>query len=65
MKEGGQNSTKVLRSLAIRVGLTIVFFLSLYVADYFGFIEGHGLRQGLETQPFEADGADGIEADTP
>ena len=46
-KEGGGSSTNVLRSLAIRVGLTIAFFVGLYLADHYGLIEGHGLREGL------------------
>ena len=50
MKEGGQKSNKVVQSLAIRVGLTIIFFVGLYVADYYGVMKGHGLREGLELQ---------------
>lgn len=51
LKEGGQSSTKVVRSLTIRVGLTILFFAGLYIADYFELIEGHSLREGVTTQP--------------
>ena len=47
LKEGGDSSQNVVRSLTIRVGLTVVFFGGLYVADHFELIEGHGLRGGL------------------
>lgn len=50
LKEGGQNSTKVVRTLTIRVGLTILFFAGLYVSDYFGLIEGHRLGEGIERE---------------
>lgn len=51
LKEGGQSSTKLVRSLTIRVGLTIVFFGGLYIADYYDFIEGHTLREGARVAP--------------
>ncbi|HBF09522.1 MAG TPA: hypothetical protein DHW71_15355 [Gammaproteobacteria bacterium] len=50
LKEGGQSSTKVVRSLTIRVGLTVLFFAGLYVSDYFGLIEGHRLDQGVQRE---------------
>jgi len=50
LKDGGQSSTRVVRSLTIRVALTVVFFVGLYVADYYGFIDGHSLRSGVTQQ---------------
>lgn len=38
----------VVRSLAIRVGLSIILFISLLLASYLGFIKPHGL---LPVQP--------------
>jgi RsiW-degrading membrane proteinase PrsW (M82 family) len=37
------NPKEVVRSLAIRVGLSITLFLSLLLASYLGFIQPHGL----------------------
>lgn len=51
LKEGGQSSTKLVRSLTIRVGLTVVFFGGLYICDHYGLIEGHNLRDGAQVAP--------------
>ncbi len=47
LKEGGGSSQKVVQSLKLRVVLTVLVFFGLYISHHFGWIEGHGLREGL------------------
>jgi hypothetical protein len=43
LTRSGGDSKKMVRSLAIRVGLSVALFLLLMIAWYVGLIEPHGL----------------------
>jgi hypothetical protein len=45
MKDKG-NSTRMVRSLMLRIGLSVLLFLGILVAHYFGFIEATGIKVG-------------------
>ena len=45
MKDKG-NSTRMVRSLMLRIGLSVRLFLGILVAHYFGFIEATGIKVG-------------------
>jgi hypothetical protein len=42
-RKGGGDSKKMIRALAIRVGLSVALFLALMIAWYLGLISPHGL----------------------
>jgi len=62
LQDGGTDSRGVVRSLTIRVALTVCFFAGLYAADHFGLIEGHSLRGGIESS---AQGQDSSASQSP
>jgi len=39
-----KSSTKMVKALSWRIGLSLVLFLLLFVGFYFGFITPHGVR---------------------
>lgn len=43
LNKGGPNSCKIVRTLALRIGLSIFIFIMLWVGKYFGLIAPHGL----------------------
>jgi hypothetical protein len=45
MKDKG-NSARMVHSLMLRIGLSILLFLGILVAHYFGFIEATGIKVG-------------------
>ncbi|MEZ5476158.1 MAG: DUF2909 family protein [Thiolinea sp.] len=45
LNKGGPDSCKVVRTLALRIGLSIFIFIMLWVGKYFGLIVPHGLGQ--------------------
>ena len=45
MKDKG-NSSKMVHSLMLRIGLSIALFLGILIAHYFGFIEATGIKVG-------------------
>lgn len=45
MKDKG-GSSRMVRSLMLRIGLSIILFLGILIAHYFGFIEATGVRVG-------------------
>jgi hypothetical protein len=45
MKDRG-NSSKMVHSLMLRIGLSIALFLGILIAHYFGFIEATGIKVG-------------------
>ncbi len=45
MKDRG-NSSRMVHSLMLRIGLSIVLFLGILLAHYFGFIEATGIKVG-------------------
>lgn len=45
MKDKG-GSSRMVHSLMLRIGLSIVLFLGILIAHYFGFIEATGVRIG-------------------
>ena len=49
LSNGKSNPKQVVKSLAIRVGLSLVLFGSLLLASYLGFIKPHGLLPTEQT----------------
>jgi hypothetical protein len=45
MKDKG-NSSKMVHSLMLRIGLSIALFLGILIAHYFGYIEATGIKVG-------------------
>ena len=45
MKDKGR-SPRMVHSLMLRIGLSIVLFLGILIAHYFGYIEATGIRVG-------------------
>ncbi len=45
MKDKG-GSSRMVQSLMLRIGLSIILFLGILVAHYFGYIEATGIRVG-------------------
>jgi hypothetical protein len=45
MKDKG-NSARMVHSLMLRIGLSVLLFLGILVAHYFGFIEATGIKVG-------------------
>ncbi|MBU3583588.1 twin transmembrane helix small protein [Polynucleobacter sp. 15G-AUS-farblos] len=45
MKDRG-NSSRMVRSLMLRIGLSIALFLGILLAHYLGFIEATGIKVG-------------------
>ena len=45
MKDKG-GSSRMVQSLMLRIGLSIILFLGILIAHYFGFIEATGVRVG-------------------
>jgi hypothetical protein len=45
MKDRG-NSTRMVHSLMLRIGLSIALFLGILLAHYFGLIEATGIKVG-------------------
>ena len=45
MKDRG-NSSRMVHSLMLRIGLSIALFLGILLAHYFGFIEATGIKVG-------------------
>ena len=46
MKDKG-GSSRMVRSLMLRIGLSIALFLGILIAHYFGYIEATGVRVGI------------------
>lgn len=46
MMKGRGNSSKMVHSLMLRIGLSIALFIGILVAHYFGLIEATGIRVG-------------------
>jgi hypothetical protein len=46
MKDKG-NSTRMVHSLMLRIGLSIALFIGILLAHYFGYIEATGIRVGV------------------
>ncbi|MBU3669260.1 MAG: twin transmembrane helix small protein [Polynucleobacter sp.] len=45
MKDRG-NSARMVHSLMLRIGLSVLLFLGILLAHYFGFIEATGIKVG-------------------
>ena len=45
MKDKG-GSSRMVQSLMLRIGLSIILFLCILIAHYFGYIEATGIRVG-------------------
>jgi len=45
MKDRG-NSSRMVRSLMLRIGLSVALFLGILLAHYFGLIEATGIKVG-------------------
>ena len=45
MKDKG-NSARMVHSLMLRIGLSIILFLGILLAHYFGFIQATGIKVG-------------------
>jgi len=45
MKDKG-GSSRMVHSLMLRIGLSIILFLGILIAHYFGYIEATGIRVG-------------------
>lgn len=45
MKDRG-NSSRMVHSLMLRIGLSVLLFLGILLAHYFGFIEATGIKVG-------------------
>jgi Protein of unknown function (DUF2909) len=46
MMRGRGNSSKMVHSLMLRIGLSLVLFLGILAAHYFGLIEATGIKVG-------------------
>lgn len=46
MKDKG-NSSRMVHSLMLRIGLSIALFIGILIAHYFGYIEATGIRVGV------------------
>ena len=47
MMKGKGNSSKMIHSLMLRIGLSIALFIGILLAHYFGYIEATGIRVGV------------------
>ena len=47
MMRGKGNSSKMVHSLMLRIGLSIALFIGILLAHYFGYIEATGIRVGV------------------
>jgi hypothetical protein len=47
MMKGKGNSSKMVHSLMLRIGLSIALFIGILLAHYFGYIEATGIRVGV------------------
>ena len=47
MMKGKGNSSKMVHSLMLRIGLSIALFIGILLAHYFGYIEATGIRIGV------------------
>ena len=47
MMKGKGNSSKMVHSLLLRIGLSIALFIGILLAHYFGYIEATGIRVGV------------------
>jgi hypothetical protein len=47
MMKGKGNSSKMVHSLMLRIGLSIALFVGILLAHYFGYIEATGIRVGV------------------
>ena len=47
MMKGKGNSSKMVHSLMLRIGLSIALFIGILLAHYFGYIEATGIRAGV------------------
>jgi Protein of unknown function (DUF2909) len=45
MKDKG-GSSRMVQSLMLRIGLSVILFLGILIAHYFGYIEATGIRVG-------------------
>ena len=45
MKDKG-GSSRMVQSIMLRIGLSIILFLGILIAHYFGYIEATGIRVG-------------------
>jgi hypothetical protein len=45
MKDKG-GSSRMVQSLMLRIGLSIILFMGILIAHYFGYIEATGIRVG-------------------
>jgi RsiW-degrading membrane proteinase PrsW (M82 family) len=61
LSNGKSNPKQVVKSLAIRVGLSLALFGSLLLASYLGFIKPHGLlpTEQPNTQPLSIENKKG------
>ena len=46
LNKGGPESCAVVRTLAVRIGMSIFIFIMLFVGEYFGLIKSHGFMSG-------------------
>jgi len=46
MMRGKGNSSKMVHSLMLRIGLSLALFLGILIAHYFGFIQATGIKVG-------------------
>jgi len=46
MMKGRGNSSKMVHSLMLRIGLSIALFIGILIAHYFGLIESTGIKVG-------------------
>lgn len=44
LNKNGPNSCKIVRTLALRIGLSIFIFIMLWVGMYFGLLTPHGVQ---------------------
>jgi len=47
MMKGKGNSSKMVHSLMLRIGLSMALFIGILLAHYFGYIEATGIRVGV------------------
>ena len=47
MMKGKGNSSKMVHSLMLRIGLSIALFIGILLAHHFGYIEATGIRVGV------------------
>ncbi len=44
----GNQSAKTVKALSFRIGLSVLLFVFIVLADYFGAIQSHGLRPNIQ-----------------